>query len=318
MTKKPSLTIVIPVFNEELVIERFLLQLKTALQELSVRQECRILIVNNGSTDKSLEIITREALEIPSFGVLTLTRNFGYETALIAGLTHSYSETYALCDADGEDPLTLLLDFQKQILLGKEIAIGIRRNRFEGRITRSFRQFSYKILSILSDDPFRKNAGNFSMFSRQVRNAILAENNSFPFLRSTLSRTGYSTAEFVHDRNPRIDGKSKYRKFALLKFAIAGFMTATTWPLRFISYAAILNMLAFITYLSASFFSTSTLEENWFYFFLVLFSSTEIVIFLGVIALYLARIYKNSLGRPLFYVDWTKSWARGALTIEKQ
>ena len=316
--KQTTLALVIPVFNEELVIERFFDQLKPTVEKLSLRQKCFVLIVNNGSTDRSLEIIERQSRELSEVGVLTLTRNFGYETSLIAGLSHVRSDTYALCDADGEDPLELLLDFQEKILDGVEIAVGIRRNRFESKITQNFRKLSYKILSKLGDDPFRKNAGNFSMFSHQSRNAILSENNSFPFLRSTLSRTGYSTVEFLHDRNPRIDGKSKYRKLGLIKFAIAGFMTATTWPLRFISYAATFNIVTFAIYLFTSLISTSTLEENWFFYFLILSSVTQIITFLGVIALYLARIYKNSLGRPLYYVDWKKSWTKGGITFDKE
>jgi glycosyltransferase involved in cell wall biosynthesis len=310
------LTIIIPVFNEELVIEKFLDQLKSIVEKLSRKHDCRVLFVNNGSTDNSLEILNSRSFQFTSFGVLTLTRNFGYEAALVAGLNYVKSGFYALCDADGEDPLELLLDFQEQIMLGNEIVIGIRKKRFESSITRIFRNLSYRFLSKISDDPFIRNAGNFSIFSEKVRNAILTENNSFPFLRATLSRTGYSTVEFVHDRNPRIDGKSKYRKFGLLKFAVAGFMTATTWPLRFIAYAAVFNIFTFFTYFFSSLFFSATIDKNSFYYCLILFLATEIIIFLGVIALYLARIYKNSLGRPLFYVDWNRSWTKGLLTFD--
>ncbi len=316
MTRK-SLTIVIPVYNEEIIIERFFNKLAPVYRRLSENQEVSVLVVNNGSTDSSMEKLEKIAYQYESLGVLTLTRNFGYETALIAGLSHSISDTYALCDADGEDPVEMLIDFQEEVLKNTEIALGIRRERYEGKITKTFRNLSYRILSKLADDPFRKNAGNFSMFSLQVRNAILVENNSFPFLRSTLSRSGYSTKEFVHDRNPRIDGKSKYRKVNLVKFAIAGFMTATTWPLRFISFAAAFNFATFLIYLLTSLLSTSTLEENWFYYFLILFSLTEILLFLGVISLYLARVYKNSLGRPLFYIDWLRSLEIGRFRFEK-
>ena len=136
-------------------------------------------------------------------------------------------------------------------MAGNQIAIGIRRKRIESVVTKSFRTLSYSILSRLGDDPFRKNAGNFSMFSKVARDAILIENNSYPFLRSTLSRTGYRIEEFPHNRNPRIDGKSKYRKISLLKFAIAGFMTTTTWPLRFVSYLGGLNFIGIAGYMFA-------------------------------------------------------------------
>jgi dolichol-phosphate mannosyltransferase len=149
------------------------------------------------------------------------------------------------------------------------------------------------------------------MFSAVVRNAVLRENLSFPFLRSTLSRTGYKTMMFPHDRNPRIDGKSKYRKISLMKFAIAGFMTATTWPLRFVSYLAAFNAIIF-TASSFSYFVFPQVLETY-KDFSTLLLLIEIGFSLGVVALYVARIYKNSLGRPLFYVDWRNSYRQGKL-----
>jgi glycosyltransferase involved in cell wall biosynthesis len=308
-----TLTIVVPVYNEELLLDRFVSGLVEIVSKLEEKNECNVLFVNNGSTDSSLDLLKKCAPKFENFGILSLTRNFGYETALIAGLTNASGEIFALCDADGEDPFELLLDFQRALNDGYEIAIGIRKNRHEAGVTRAFRLISYKILSKLSDDPFKRNAGNFSMFSLTVRNAILRENLSFPFLRSTLSRTGFRAMEFPHDRNPRIDGKSKYRKISLMKFAIAGFMTATTWPLRFVSYLATFNALIFII----SCFSVFISPLGFIHFkdFLVLLLLTEICLSLGVIALYVARIYKNSLGRPLFYVDWQNSFGKGKLEL---
>jgi dolichol-phosphate mannosyltransferase len=309
-----TLTIVVPVYNEELVLERFISGLVEILSKLREKNECNVLFVNNGSIDSSLDLLKKSAPKFENFGILSLTRNFGYETALIAGLTHAPGDIFALCDADGEDPFELLLDFQGALKSGYEVAIGIRKNRHEAGITQAFRLVSYKILSRLSDDPFKRNAGNFSMFSSNVRNAILRENLSFPFLRSTLSRTGYSAMEFPHDRNPRIDGKSKYRKISLMKFAIAGFMTATTWPLRFVSYLATFNATLFtISCLSVLFLP---LRFTNYEHFLVLLLLTEICLSLGIIALYVARIYKNSLGRPLFYVDWQNSFGQGKLELQ--
>ena len=308
---KSTLTIIVPIFNEEIVIEKFVTQLLPIISDLELKQNCQVLFVNNGSTDRSLEILRGLEGRVKNFGILTLARNFGYETALIAGLSHVESDYYALCDGDGEDPVELIRDFQKSVIAGSEIAIGIRRNRIESKVTKTFRNFSYLILSRLGDDPFRKNAGNFSMFTKVVRNAILAENNSYPFLRSTLSRTGYKLEEFPHNRNPRIDGKSKYRKISLLKFAIAGFMTTTTWPLRFISYIGTANLLLLIPFFVLEIFG----HGQFLLLNILLLIGTEITFFAGVVALYLARIYKNSLGRPLFYVAWRESIEVGQMKL---
>jgi len=305
--KETTLTIIVPIFNEELVIEKFLSQMIPVVKELRMNQSVRVLFVNNGSTDSSPKLLLQKASALEDFGILTLARNFGYETALVAGLTHADSNYFALCDGDGEDPVNLLIEFQKSIMRGNQIAIGIRKNRIESVVTKSFRSLSYSILSKLGDDPFRKNAGNFSMFSKVARDAILTENNSYPFLRSTLSRTGYRIEEFPHNRNPRIDGKSKYRKISLLKFAIAGFMTTTTWPLRFVSYLGGLNFIVIAGYMLALAMGHGEAQINFF----LLTLGWELLGSVGVVSLYMARIYKNSLGRPLFYVDWNESHALG-------
>ena len=307
--KDSTLTIIVPIYNEELVINRFLDQLYPVVKELSKKQSCRVLFVNNGSTDNSFELIKNYRDPIKDFGILTLARNFGYETALIAGLTHVESDFYALCDGDGEDPVNLLESFQNSILNGNEIAIGIRKQRIESLTTKSFRSISYLLLSKLGDDPFRRNAGNFSIFSRIVRDAILTENNSFPFLRSTLSRTGYKLEEFPHNRNPRIDGKSKYRKISLIKFAIAGFMTTTTWPLRFVSYIGVSNIFFLGIFLILRGLGSGEFLINDIQLILLV----ELIGFIGIISLYLARIYKNSLGRPLYYVNWAQSITFGSI-----
>ena len=294
---KLTLTIIIPVFNEELALPKFINQLKPIVEELNNYVICKLLFVNNGSSDSSKEILQIELKDWVPAAILTLSRNFGYETALIAGLSNAHSDFYCFCDADGEDPVAIIPEFLKSMRDGYYIALGIRKRRFETFSTSFFRQFSYKILSKISDDPFIVNGGNFSMFNQSVKNAIMQENSSFPFLRATLSRCGYPLQEFIHDRNPRLDGRSKYRKINLLKFALAGFLTTTTWPLRLVAYVSMVNLpLIFILTL------TNLFNKN-----LQIILLSELLLFFSIISLYLARIYKNSLGRPLFYVNWKES-----------
>lgn len=303
-----TLCIIIPVYNEGTILDEFLHQLIDVRMQLRMRVNCVFVFVNNGSNDNSLEILLSKRSELSPYAVLTLTRNFGYETALVAGLTHAEGEIFALCDSDGEDPLNLLVDFLSHIETGYEIAIGIRKKRHESLSIQAFRRFSYFALSKLSDDPFRSHAGNFSMFTLQVKEAILAENRSFPFLRSTFSRTGYRCVEVPHDRSPRIGGKSNYRRLNLVKFAIAGFLTATTFPLRLITYMAITNLALFLCSWILNTFSNfeniaSTVKE-----LAVALTVLHVLLSSSVIALYVARIYKESLRRPLFYVDWENSY----------
>lgn len=298
-SKKQSLTLIIPVFNEQFALPKFLNELRPIIAKFQGNINCQLLFVNNGSNDSSVQILRKELQNWVPAGILTLSRNFGYETALIAGLTFADSDFYGFCDADGEDPVEIIPKFLDSMRNGFFIALGIRRGRVEAFSTRSFRAISYKLLAKVSDDPFRINGGNFSMFNQVVKNAIIVENSSFPFLRATLSRSGYPLEEFIHNRKPRLDGKSKYRKINLLKFALAGFLTTTTWPLRFIAYISILNVLAI------TIFTIFNYGMECFYPIIL----NEFFLFFSTIGIYLARIYKNSLGRPLFYINWIESFS---------
>ena len=315
-TTPRSLCIVIPIFNEERALPLFLQDLNPVIKELKKKIKVNVIFVNNGSTDESVAVIKSSQLEGSKSAILTLTRNFGYESALIAGLTYSAADCYCLIDADGEDPVNLLPEYLIAIEQGNDVAVGLRKLRIESRQLQSFRRVSYKFLSIISDDPFTIGAGNFSMFKLQVRNAILIENSTYPFLRATVARTGFKTEVFPHNRNPRLDGKSKFSKIGLLKFAIAGFLTTTTWPLRMAAYClAIMLPVGFLIMLCSLIFPEAiivALAQN---ISLFLFLTIQIAN-IGIISIYVARIYKNSLGRPLFYVDWNQSYATEKFPFE--
>jgi dolichol-phosphate mannosyltransferase len=238
--------------------------------------------------------------------IISLSRNFGYESGVIAGLEFADSDLYAVVDGDGEDPISLLPKFLDEILAGADIVQGLRLKRQEARSLQMFRRISYSILSKVSDDPFQANAGNFSMFRRIVRDGIVRENTIFPFMRATLSRIGYSVVQIPHDRNQRIGGISHYRKSALIKFAILGFMTSTTWPLRFTMYWAV-----GVLFTTLSLFGISLIVDlsTNFWIKLLILGVVQVQLFLGVIAIYIARIYKFVIGRPQYYYDLTRSYS---------
>jgi len=312
LQKKPKLlTVIIPVFNEEKVLSKFVNTLTPSIKKLEELIKVQVLFVNNGSTDRSFDILLKQDKNFKCLGILTLTRNFGYEAALIAGLENAESDVYVLIDADGEDSPEIILDFFDSILLGNSVAVGIRGKRVESFFTAKFRELSYKFLSRISDDPFVVNAGNFAMFTKVVRDSIILENKSFPFLRATISRSGFQAKFHLYDRKRRLDGVSKYRKLKLFKFAIAGFLTTTTWPLRLISYLSVLTIPSvFLLVLINSFYSLNHL-----YPIVMLIMGFELLFANAILALYLARVYKDTLGRPIYYVDATKSWFDNSFKI---
>jgi dolichol-phosphate mannosyltransferase len=296
-----TLTIIVPVFNEDKSLPVFSQKLNKDLQLLVEKIKINVVFVNNGSTDGSLTFIQDFKFTNIDSGVISLTRNFGYEVALLAGLELFNSDIYCLLDADGEDPSNQLSEFFDAINSRDfEIAIGIRGKRHESVITRYFRKFSYLLLSKISDEPFWRDAGNFSMFTRCVRDAIIQDKSTFPFLRARLAASGYKAMFIKYDRMPRIDGKSNFRKLSLLKFAVAGFLTTTTWPLRAIFYSLGLGFVLLGFYV---FFPESDISR-----LSVVLLSMIILSDIAFISLYIARIYKDTRIKKLYQVDWKRSF----------
>jgi len=305
-SRPKSLGLILPVYNEAGSLPKMCDALLQILPKMQSGISVEACFVNNGSTDESLEILLNYDFGTMPVGILSLSRNYGYESALVAGLNFTNFDVYSLVDADGEDPVEILPSFLDQILSGEDLVLGIRGMRHESKFTQVFRRLSYLFLSKVSDEPFTPNSGNFSMFRKNVRDAILVENKVYPFLRATLSRVGLSPKKIAHDRNPRIDGRSKHRHISLYRFAILGFMTSTTWPLRFISYIS-----AFLVSLGAlNFLLFRIIFQNkggGLIDFDALFN-LFVLIAISIIGLYLARVYKYTIGRPLYYVDWSNSY----------
>ena len=294
------LGIIFPIFNEQQVIEEFLAQLDNAIEEISNIVEIKFVAIDNGSTDKTLEMLLTTNLRNATMHVVSLTRNFGYEIAFEVGLKEFEFDFYCLLDSDGEDPVELIPSFFDGLNQGFDVSYGLRLLRHESVLNQLFRKIFYRVLRKIADDPFRVDVGEFSMFTAQVRNALIKEKNSYPFWRSSISRTGFKSKAFPHERNPRLGGKSQHNKVRMLKFAFIGVLSTTTWPLRFSVYCNFVAVLT--TVLMCGLFLFTSINVFALYllgiFYLLTFSFT-----LSSISMYLARAYKNSLNRPNYYIQ---------------
>jgi dolichol-phosphate mannosyltransferase len=297
---KNKLGIIFPIYNEQEIILQFLSHLDLAISEISQKVEITCVAINNGSTDRSLECLLSAHFQNADMNVISLTRNFGYEIAFEVGLKEFEFDYYCLLDSDGEDPVDLLPKFYDGLNQGYDVSFGLRQLRHESKFNQVLRKFFYRVLKKIADDPFRVDVGEFSMFTSRVRNELIKEKNSYPFWRSSISRTGFKSLSFPHQRNPRIGGKSRHNKLKMLKFAFIGVLSTTTWPLRFSVYSNLLAvLLTLLLFLSQLLIPINTLYLyllGTFYLFTISFT-------LSAISMYLARVYKNSLERPNYYIQ---------------
>tara|TARA_B110000305_G_scaffold208253_1_gene240347 strand:+ start:37 stop:951 length:915 start_codon:yes stop_codon:yes gene_type:complete len=296
-----KIAIICPLYNEEKSLPIFIEEIKKVEKKISANYELDIVFSNNASTDRTLSMLEELSNKYKNIYYYTLSKNFGYQNSLNFALKNTTGDLFIIIDSDGEDPPSMILDFLKKYEEGNDIVYGERVNRPEGFIIKKMRNLFYRVLKFFSDDEIILNMAEFSLFTNEVKEHLIEENSSFPFLRSAISRVGFDLKAIPYSRNERFAGKSNYNFYTMLKFAVAGILASTTLPLRFPIYF-------FPFWLGISTFlllGSINNELLWKYF--IFFSIIYLVLILSFISIYLARIYKNGLMRANAYLVGKKS-----------
>jgi polyisoprenyl-phosphate glycosyltransferase len=291
---KPTLAVLCPVFNEQQTIPLFFERIAHVFAQIQDAYEPRLYFIDNGCSDGSLKIIQELHARFPNVFVVVLSRNFGYQCALETALRIADADHYLMIDVDCEDPPDMLLDFLRFQEQGYDIVYGERVDRPESVIVKSLRRFFYRISRSVADDNFVLDMAEFGLITAEVRNAILQDCTSFPFLRASIGRIGFRRKGVPYKRSKRIAGATHYNLFGMAVFAIAGILSASTLALRTAAYvfpfwAAAVIGIAAAAVISPAHWQVPALLAAGFLF--IGFSTTAV-------GLYVARIYKNGLNRP--------------------
>jgi polyisoprenyl-phosphate glycosyltransferase len=292
-------SIVCPVYNEEQSIPILYERLRKAIAEYRDRFDFELLFTNNASTDSSAEIVARIRAEDPSVQLLTLSRNFGYQASLQAGLTYAAGDAIVTIDADCEDPPEMIPEFLRRWEEGYDVVYGIRKDRQEPWLIKQLRALFYHILSVSADMDIVLFMSEFSLLTAEVRRAILSNQTSFPFLRSEIGYAGFARFGIPYRRQKRVAGETHYNLVSMTIFAVAGILTASTFLLR-----ASLYVFPFIALGNAGLIAWDmTRNGSTGVRLCVVFDLIYIIGLLNIFGLYLARIYKNGMRRPNFIVN---------------
>lgn len=298
-----KITIICPVYNEEECIPIFLEKIKDIEKKLSNKYYLTIFFSNNSSTDNTYDILKKYSQIYQNIYFFTLSKNFGYQNSIQYALKNVTGDIFIIIDVDGEDPLDLILDFINKYENGYDIVYGERVDRHENYFLKNIRKLFYRLLKLFSDDNVILDMAEFSLFTDEVRASVLDENNSYPFLRSSISRVGYNVAAIPYVRQKRISGKTNYNFIKMFKFAVAGLLSSTTFPLRLPIYIFPFWAIYFLYYLFNSIIENKL--DSWRLFLII--SLFFILLILTFSSLYLARIYKNILNRSNAYIIKNKS-----------
>jgi len=307
MKKKKLVTILVPAYNEEEVLPLLYERLVKILnQEKSYDFE--VLIVNDGSKDSTLEIAQGLRKKDNRFNYLNLSRNYGKEIAMIAGLDYCKGDATIIIDADLQDPPELIPEMLKYWEEGYDDVYAKRRSR---RGESWFKKFTsktyYRLLQKSTRIDIQKDTGDFRLLDRRCVEALKAMRESQRYTKGLFSWIGYHKKAIEYDRDPRAAGRTKWNYRKLFNLSIDGFTSFTTAPLRWSTMIGILISIIGFLYMLVIIFRTlfygidspgyaSTMV-------VILFLGGIQLIFLGIIGEYLGRTFSEAKGRPLYFID---------------
>ncbi len=305
MTK--SVTLLIPAYNEQEVLPHLYDRLKKLAGE-HAGYAWEFLFVNDGSHDKTLEIIRRYAAKDPRISYVNLSRNFGKEVAMAAGFDHVNSDCMVIIDADLQDPPELIPQMLVYWEEGYNDVFARRRSRAgESWFKKKTSQWYYKILQSSTRIPIQVDTGDFRLLDRRCVEALKHFRESERYTKGMYSWIGYKKKEIVYDRDPRAAGETKWNYRRLLNLAIDGITSFTTAPLRIASVLGFIVSVAAFIYilylLIRPFFGVPTGDGYSSIMATVLFLGGVQLLSLGVVGEYIARIFNETKRRPLYFVE---------------
>ena len=300
-----QLSVVVPVYNEEAVLSEFHNRLAEVLNTMPVNAE--IVYVNDGSSDKTIMLLHSLQGNDPRITILDLSRNFGKEIALTAGLDYARGDAIVVIDADLQDPPQLIPELFAQLKEGYDVVYAKRILRDGETALKKFtaRAF-YSLMQKIGRVRIPENTGDFRILSRRAVDSLkqLRENNRF--MKGLFTWIGYPQKEVLYRRDPRYAGKTKYNYWRLLNFAIDALTSFTTTPLKLSTYLGIITAIGSFIYsliiVSKTLLYGEAVKGYPSLMVVILFLGGIQLVAIGIIGEYLGRMFDESKNRPLYFL----------------
>ena len=302
-----KISIIIPAYNEEESLP-ILYERLSKLMEAMNSYEFEILFINDGSKDKTIEIIKSMREKDNRICYVDFARNFGKEIAMIAGLDYATGDCVVFMDADLQDPPELIPELVKYWEEGYDDVYAKRRSRKGETWLKKFTsKMYYRVLQHVTKVEIQEDTGDFRLLDKRCVNALKKLRESQRNTKSMFSWIGYKKKEVLYDRDPRVAGSTKWNYVKLMDLAIDGITSLTTSPLRISTFIAIPTFIVLFVYfvyvIAKSFIIHEAIQAFQAIILLILFFSGIQILLFGIVGEYLGRIFNETKNRPLYLVN---------------
>jgi glycosyltransferase involved in cell wall biosynthesis len=305
----PLVSIVSPVYQEEDGIEEFHRRLVAAMEGIDDDLSFEVVYVNDGSKDRSLDLLEKIAADDGRVRVVDLSRNFGHQVALSAGVDHARGDAVVVIDSDLQDPPEVILDMIQRWRDGFKVVYGVRISRAgETRFKLLTSKIYYGLMDRISEVPLPRQAGDFRLLDRKVVDVLdqMPERNRY--VRGMVAWVGFPQCAVEYERDPRFAGTTNYTLARMVRLALDGLTSFSDRPLRLATQLGVIVMaLSFAVAgwtIVASMFDLGSSSRGWSSLMaVVLLLGGVQLLCIGVLGEYLGRVYRETKGRPLYVVN---------------
>ncbi len=303
---KKTISYIFPIYNESENIPLLYKTMNSVVSKLK-RYNVEFVFVNDGSKDKSIELLLDLAKSDERVVVIDFARNFGHQIAVTAGINAASGDAIVIMDSDMQDPPKVSLELIKEWENGYEVVYAQRRTRKDTFFKKLTANIYYRLLHSVADINIPRNTGDFRLIDRKVADELKRYGEHNRFLRGMISHIGFHQKAVLFDRDERHAGETGYPLRKMIKFAVDGILGFSSAPLKFISrlgsFMAGVSFLAILYALYIKFFMPGQAVEGWTFIVISLFLVGGIqLIMLGVLGSYIGRIYTEVQGRPLYSI----------------
>jgi dolichol-phosphate mannosyltransferase len=302
---RPTLSLVLPIYNEEEVIPELHKRLQEFLSELAL--DCEVVFVNDGSKDKSLPMLRGICAGEPRYRVLSFSRNFGHQAAISAGVDWARGQAVVVMDADLQDPPSVVLEMVAKWREGYDVVYGKRRSR-EGETAFKLvtAKLFYRVFAAMIPIEVPLDTGDFRLMSRRVVVALRALRETHRFVRGMVAWVGFKQTAVLYDRPGRFAGETKYPLRKMIRFAIDGITSFSILPLRFSTYLgmfiSVASLLVALWAVVAHFVLHATVPGWTATVVLVSLLASVQLLMIGILGEYVGRIYEQVKARPNYVI----------------